>query len=483
MKHALPTLLALVLMITGSLAAEPWPAETWQQSINLTELDDGSLGFAKDVSGAFFNTATGELWVADNGGQFVLLVPDGEGSYVVAYQNDSHAYWQPPGGLDMEGITQVDLQENSVYVMAERQHKIVKFDTSRFGVVNQLAQWDIRSFVPAYDGRGPEGITFVPDEWLSKSGFTRPDGTAFPASANGMGGLMLVAHQNGGRVYAFDLGAAGKVDLVGVYSTNAGESSGLDFNRKSGKLLVWHNTGGNTLEEVSLKSTNGTFDSLRTWASPKGGNLECIAVNGRLLVLCDDSNANGYALMLYKEWNVDVQTIDVPVSAGRDDAEERFGGRMSLGSSDLELVQDGGTHQTVGLRFRNTPIPPGATIIRAYIQFSMGEPDKPAKLTIHSEDSPFATGFGRTKYDITNRTMHPTSVAWEPKTWHTIAPPEDLRTPDLTERVQAIVSTPGWKSGNAMAFVVTGEKGSKRLAVSVNGDRKHAPVLHVEFVE
>jgi|APSaa5957512535_1039671.scaffolds.fasta_scaffold01771_7 hypothetical protein len=480
MKTAIMTLLTFGLLV-GTASGDPWPAETWETSTNLTELDDG---FGSDVSGAHFNPVTKRLWVADNGGQFVAMVPDGEGSYVVDYQDEARAYWKSGG--DCEGITQVDYNENSVYIMAEREHLIRKYDTSQYGDVKLLHQWNIRPFVPAYNGAGPEGIAFVPDEWLAKSGFTKPDGTAFPKSSNGMGGLMLVAHQNGGKVYAFDLGVdSDVVSFIGAYGTNTRESSGLEFNRSSGKLYVWHNVGGNSLEEVSLKSTNGTFDSLRTWASPKGGNLECIAIMGNLLVLCDDSNANGFALMLYKEWRVDTVVLDIRVAAGRDDAEERSG-RMSLGSSDLELTQDKQFNQYIGIRFRRLPIPAGVKIAKAYIQFSTGEPNKPMKMAIHGEAVPNSAVFSRDRDNISGRVKTAEAIEWVPGIWQTRAPPEDQRSADISALVQARVDAPGWKPGNAMSFIISSvEAGGLRLAVSTNGEvgkeHKHAPRLHIEY--
>lgn len=54
-------------------------------------------------------------------------------------------------------------------------------------------------------------------------------------------------------------------------------------------------------------------------------------------------------------------TVSVRVSASSDDAEENSKGNISAGSTDLELVYDGGD-QTVGIRFQGLTIPPGATI-------------------------------------------------------------------------------------------------------------------------
>jgi hypothetical protein len=68
-----------------------------------------------------------------------------------------------------------------------------------------------------------------------------------------------------------------------------------------------------------------------------------------------------------------VQTVEVRISAGSDDAEQ-LTSSTSLGSSDLELTVDGTVNQTVGMRFRGVAIPRGATIVTAYIQFKVDGP-------------------------------------------------------------------------------------------------------------
>ena len=64
--------------------------------------------------------------------------------------------------------------------------------------------------------------------------------------------------------------------------------------------------------------------------------------------------------------------LDVQVNTSSDDAEEQAGGSVGLTSSDLEMTQEG-SQQTVGIRFQGVNIPPGATITKAYIQFTVDE--------------------------------------------------------------------------------------------------------------
>src|SRR5689334_16159009 len=59
-------------------------------------------------------------------------------------------------------------------------------------------------------------------------------------------------------------------------------------------------------------------------------------------------------------------TIDRPVIASADDAEESSTGSVSLTSTDLELVNDG-TDQTVGMRFTALAVPPGSPIVAAWV--------------------------------------------------------------------------------------------------------------------
>ena len=76
-----------------------------------------------------------------------------------------------------------------------------------------------------------------------------------------------------------------------------------------------------------------------------------------------------------------------------DDAEQNVGsGNVDFGSSDLELVQDGGTVQEVGMRFQNVQVPQGAKIVSADVQFTKQtvDPDNPTDVRIRGElsDSP-----------------------------------------------------------------------------------------------
>ena len=80
------------------------------------------------------------------------------------------------------------------------------------------------------------------------------------------------------------------------------------------------------------------------------------------------------------------QVIEVSVSAGSDDAEEVKGtGQVFVNSSDLELINDSDYvgQQTVGIRFDDLDIPPGATITAAWVEFTVDETDSVATTLNH----------------------------------------------------------------------------------------------------
>ena len=174
-------------------------------------------------------------------------------------------------------------------------------------------------------------------------------------------------------------------------------------------------------------------------------------------------------------------TLDIPIRAGSDDAEENNTSRaVSLSSSDLELTTDGSTVQTVGLRFTNVTVPRGATLTNAYVQFSVDEVSTGAtNLTIAAQDADTAATFTTGTGNISSRPRTATAaVAWTPASWPTVgARGPDQRTPDLAAPLNQVVQRTGWTSGNALALIITGT--GRRTADAF--EDTPAPTLHLEY--
>jgi peptidoglycan/xylan/chitin deacetylase (PgdA/CDA1 family) len=176
--------------------------------------------------------------------------------------------------------------------------------------------------------------------------------------------------------------------------------------------------------------------------------------------------------------------VEVSVNASNGDAEEATSGTVTLNSSDIELVYDSyksAGNQTVGLRFAGLTIPPGATIANAYVQFTVDETtSSAANLVVRAQAADSAPVFSTASKNVSSRAKTTAQVGWVPAAWTKVGEAGTAqRTPNLSAVVQEVVNRPGWKSGNALAIIVTGTK--QRIAVAYDLSASQAPKLHVEY--
>jgi hypothetical protein len=174
-------------------------------------------------------------------------------------------------------------------------------------------------------------------------------------------------------------------------------------------------------------------------------------------------------------------TLDTQILASADDAEENASGAVSLTSARLELVLDQDP-QTVGIRFQNINIAPGAVVTDAWIQFTAGEAGLDATdLSVEGIAAANAPSFTNTSFDISSRPRTDAQVDWQVAVWPTLNEAgTNQRTPNLANIINEILSSGGWADGNALAFVVTGN--GKRVANAFDGSAQSAPMLHIEYV-
>ncbi|HEX6811556.1 MAG TPA: hypothetical protein VF384_08030, partial [Planctomycetota bacterium] len=168
------------------------------------------------------------------------------------------------------------------------------------------------------------------------------------------------------------------------------------------------------------------------------------------------------------------------IATAHDDAEQ-LPDKVTRGSSSLEMVVDASVNQVVGLRFQDLAIPPGAVITSAYLQFTAKDPTSvPTELVIAGQASDNAATFLTTVNSISSRPRTAATVAWSPAPWN-LANEAGInqRTPDLTSIVHEVTSRPGWVSGNAIVFVITGT--GCRTASAYDNSPAVAPRLVVNF--
>ena len=434
---------------------------------------------ASDPEGITSDPATGRLFVADghDGGVQILTYsldmsdPNSatravryEGSFSVADLLD-----------DVEGIA-FHPPSGNLFLMDGSQDTVFEYTTA--GVL--IEQYDINSLSPR--PKTPQGLTFAPTSsttdhpdalalYIADGGSDNfPDGGVYEAIiGEPMNFPPITSGISDKRIVVGDREVV--VDLFGAF---------LDYEDPDAAL------------SYAVESVSNPFLVSSTTIDASSGTLTVTAVPGaigtaEIAVRATDTGDPALSVATTFTLRVDPidpanqTTIQSRVSAPSDDAEEQLSGRVLVGSSDLELSLDGVTSQVVGIRFTDLKIPAGAYIQDAYIQFQADEKDSEAtSLTIRAQAIDDAPTFRSTIRNISSRDTTSASADWSPEAWTTTGQAGvDQRTSDLSAVVQEIVDRPGWWSGNAMAFIVTGS--GRRVAESFNGKSEAAPLLVVEY--
>lgn len=159
----------------------------------------------------------------------------------------------------------------------------------------------------------------------------------------------------------------------------------------------------------------------------------------------------------------------------------------------------------VGLRFVDMGIPQGAKILEAYIAFRAVEDsaEDGVRFEIFGELSDNAPAFDASEDgNLSDRPRTSTlGVPWGPGQWEAGSTEQEnsYATSDISAIIQAVVSQPGWRTGNAMVIAIAGGAGAVRVAQPyrtvtiseedpevIEGDDEPAsnplgPVLHVTY--
>jgi PKD repeat protein len=222
------------------------------------------------------------------------------------------------------------------------------------------------------------------------------------------------------------------------------------------------------IEDDTLAENDETIEV--TLSSPTNANLG--TTTSHVYTINDNDESGNLIIRQFK------------VADGIDDAEESDSGSMYLTSTDLELVYayDWPGNQTVGIRFNGVDIPPGATIIKSYLQFQADETSaEETLLKIAGENSDNASPFNNFSWDISSRERTMAEVWWSPEPWTIVGEAGvNQRTPEISSIISEIVNLPGWSAGNALAFIITGT--GYRVAESYDGNQNGAPLMHVEYL-
>ncbi|MDQ7805479.1 hypothetical protein Q5425_17160 [Amycolatopsis sp. A133] len=233
--------------------------------------------------------------------------------------------WQPAAGWklhyrdgsgdpDAEGVV---VTPDGVFAATERDNnedgsrlKVLRYHPgSTAESLDAAAEWDFTDDLPAVDDNGGfEGITWIPDSFLTAGGF-RDDRTKVPydpAAHPGHGtGLYFLGLEDEGRIHAYALDqAGGGFTRVASFSAGFPNVMKLEFDPVTGSLwsLCDDTCSG---KSATLKLSGGKFTVTATYARPSkmpNYNNEGFAIapacsaGRRTVVWSDDGNDGGHAL-------------------------------------------------------------------------------------------------------------------------------------------------------------------------------------------
>ena len=174
-----------------------------------------------------------------------------------------------------------------------------------------------------------------------------------------------------------------------------------------------------------------------------------------------------------------------------DDTEELDpSGTPEDGSGDLEFPYEDagmGDKQLVAIRWQDVGVPKGATILDAWIEFTVDEieEDLHVSVIIEGELNPNPPTFTETTpSEIADRQPRTTAQAiYEPEHWATVG--DKHQTSDISPVIQEIVNQDGWVAGNALVLIIRDNPANpskgNRTAESYSGGEGNRPFLHIEY--
>jgi uncharacterized protein YjiK len=486
-----------------------------------------TLGFgSKEPTGLAYNATNGHLFVSDDDRRRIYEVnPGGDGLFDTSDDQVTSVDTTRFGSFDPEGIAFaaasrtlfiVDGVNNEVYLLRpgnnnvfdgvppDGDDQVSQFDTAGFGMIDpEGAEYNDVTGVLYLVGHGNRNLlaevatngTLLQGIDISAANAVAPSGLALaPGSVNQQVFNIYIAdrgidnganpNENDGKIYEMTLPSSGQDDTAPTVTAFDLPSTSSSLTVPILAFTATDNVG--VTGYLATESATTPSAGAAGWSATAPTQHTFGAAGTRTLYgWAKDAAANVSAsrsdTVTISTGSGDQLVAESRVAASSDDAEQSGSGSVSLASSDLELGADGGTSQTVGIRFANLGIPQGATIVDAYIQFTVDEVDSGAtSVVIRGQAADNAATFTTGSGNITSRPVTGTSVSWSPVPWTQIGlAGADQRSPNLAPIIQEIVSRAGWASGNALVITIAGS--GERTAESYNGSPSAAPLLHVAY--
>lgn len=300
---------------TDAPAAEVWPGGASMRVLDAkNEYPDANL------SG--LDVADGALWAVENGrGRLHRIVPQGDGWVQAAGWVDGKPLHYPDGSgrVDAEAVTAVG---DAVYVGSERDNdnnKVSRPAVLRYqpsASASELVattEWNLAADFPGLGANaGIEGLTWIPDAWLTAHGFVdATTGVAYvPARYPGHGdGLFFVGVEGTASVYAYALAAGGGFSRVATIASPFPLVAEVQFSADRLWIVCDDACDGRIatfeITPPSAGTAGGTFQQTHLYARPaqsanvanEGFAIADTCVDGVAATFyADDARTDGFSL-------------------------------------------------------------------------------------------------------------------------------------------------------------------------------------------
>ena len=437
----------------------------------VTSFSTAAFG-STDPEDVAYDTSTGDLYAADGIGREVYRIDPG---------NDGVFSGVPPAGDDV--VTSFDTAQygaegseglgydpvRDTLLIVDPATKMI-FETTKSGTLLNRIDLSVA------DPRHAEDVVLAPS--LADPGVMNmylvargQDNNANPNENDGkMHELSVSLPPTGNQAPIANAGLDSTVTLpAGI--TLAGSVTDDGLPEGSTLTSLWTQVSGPgiaTFTDATAPSTDVTFSEPGTYV---------------LRLTADDTalqHSDDVTVTVNPEGTV---TLDIPVVASADDAEESASGTVNKSSNDLQLAFNG-TAQTVGVRFRSVPIPAGSSIVEAHVQFATKTTSSSTvNLVIEGQLATNPQVFKTNAFNISSRPRTDADVPWSPDPW-TLAGEAGpaQQTANLAPVLQEIIGLSGWSGVGHMVLIITGDgAATQRTAWSYNGTGPE-PVLHVAYL-
>jgi hypothetical protein len=285
---------------------------------------DGSNVFGENLSGLYQEGNV--LWGAQNSGKLWRLVPDGSGGWTPDTADGWSAgkslhYPSGSGTPDDEGVTLTGAgATGGVYVAGERDDdasgtsrtSVLRYDVSGTGsTLTATNEWNLTADLPPVGANlGFEGVTWVPDSFLTGAGFVDAStGAPYDPSRYGThsGGVFFVGVEGTGMVYGYVLQDSGAFTRVAAVSSGMSAVMELQWEPQTSRLwVVCDNTCDGQHRTMQIDAAGG-FAVTAVYDRPTGmpdlnnegfapaGADECVG-GTKPVNWADDDNDDGHAI-------------------------------------------------------------------------------------------------------------------------------------------------------------------------------------------